>query len=97
MIFPHTGLILDEKGGSAVEKRPNKHYAAPIICGIAVAVVALIYVALGVAMALAAPIALPVVLLVIALPAAVLFGIIYVTLERIKEIKGGEEDDSRNY
>lgn len=72
-------------------------YAAAVVCGVAAGLLALIYVAVGLWMIFVEPIALPILLLVLIGPAAVLFGAIYVTLERIKEIKGGEEDDSRDY
>ena len=36
-------------------------------------------------------------LIVLAVPAAVIFGVIAVLVQRIKEIKGGEEDDAAQY
>ena len=77
-------------------KKGNR-YIAPIICGVAVALVAAIYVFAILWIALVEPIPLPFLLFLFLVPAAILFGVVYATLERLKEIKGGEEDDSADY
>ena len=78
------------------QKKGNK-YIAPILCGLAVVLVAAIYVFVILWTALVEPIPLPFLLFLFLIPAAILFGVVYATLERLKEIKGGEEDDSADY
>ncbi len=78
-------------------KRRGRGCVAAVVCGVAVALVALLYLGIGLWAAFVEPIALPVLAGFILVPGAILFGIIYATLERIREIKGGEEDDSSHY
>ncbi len=77
-------------------KKPGR-YLPPILCGLAVALVAALYIFVILWAALVEPIPLPFLLFLFLIPAVILFGIIYVTVQRIKEIKGGEEDDSADY
>ncbi len=71
----------------------KKGYFAPVLIGILFT----FYFFTGGLYFMAAPVAIPLKITAIAGPFCLAAAMIYVSLERIKEIKGGEEDDLGKY
>lgn len=94
-------MELREKEGTIFVNKQTRDQRAKSLAAIAAAAVfglfMLAFIALIVWAELYDPIPLGVILVVIAFPAAVIVGVALALRQRLKEIKGGEEDAARNY
>ena len=78
-------------------KNNSNSHAKKLIAPIIITVIILIYLAGYIVLGLTVNIPLILKIILIAVPAGIDVGMVYVIIERIKEIRSGEEDDLSKY